>query len=395
MRGRALGGALLVAGTSIGAGMLALPILTSLGGFLPAVVLYILCWAVMAVTGLLFVEISLWLEGEPNIVSMAAKVLGLPGRIIAWLLYLYLFYSLTVAYLAGGGGLLVDWADLGVPSWVSTALFVLIFAPAVYLGAGVIDRVNGLLMGGLIASYALLLVIAAPHVHLENLTRVDWGSSLFALPVIVTSFGFQGLVPSLTAYLHRDPRKITFAIIVGSAIPLVCYILWEWLFLGVVPFAESGGLLEALRNGETAIPPLRRITDTPWLFYAGQFFAFFALVSSFLGVSLGLRDFLADGLRIRKSSLNRFWLCVVIFVPAYILALTNPRIFLLALQYGGGIGVALLLVLLPALLVWVGRYHKGFDSSRFRVAGGRWTLILVALFVLLLLISEISPSPRF
>ena len=62
-----VGGALLVAGTSIGGGMLALPIVVSLGGVLPGIVIDIVCWFFMMTTGLLFVELALSLEGEPNI----------------------------------------------------------------------------------------------------------------------------------------------------------------------------------------------------------------------------------------------------------------------------------------------------------------------------------------
>ncbi|MES2272690.1 MAG: aromatic amino acid transport family protein, partial [Chlamydiota bacterium] len=51
------GGTLLVAGTSIGAGMLALPVVTASGGFLPALFVYFLCWLFMTCTGLLLLEI--------------------------------------------------------------------------------------------------------------------------------------------------------------------------------------------------------------------------------------------------------------------------------------------------------------------------------------------------
>src|ERR1700722_18229331 len=106
--GSILGGGLIVAGTAIGGGMLALPVLTAPGGFLPAVIIYILCWLFMTATGLLLVEVLLWSKTEVNIVSMAKMTLGLPGKIVAWVLYLFLFYSLTVAYLSGGGALVGD-----------------------------------------------------------------------------------------------------------------------------------------------------------------------------------------------------------------------------------------------------------------------------------------------
>jgi tyrosine-specific transport protein len=95
--GKVTKGALLIAGTSIGGGMLALPVESALGGFIPSVFIYLICWALMASTGLLFLEVSLWIEGESNIISMAQKTLGWGGQLVAWLLYLFLFYSLTMA----------------------------------------------------------------------------------------------------------------------------------------------------------------------------------------------------------------------------------------------------------------------------------------------------------
>jgi len=132
-KGHVLGGTLIIAGTSIGGGVLALPILTALGGFLPAVLIYFLCWLFMAGTGLLFMEIFLWSDKEINLVSMAKMTLGRGGQIISWVLYIFLFYSLTVAYIAGGGGLVGDVFELlgfeRVADWAGPLVFVLIFCP--------------------------------------------------------------------------------------------------------------------------------------------------------------------------------------------------------------------------------------------------------------------------
>ena len=100
-RSRVFGATLLVTGTAIGAGMLALPVLTGPSGFIPSLLVYIFCWLLMAGTGLLFLELTLWMGPEANIVSMAGRMLGSGGKFFAWVVYLYLFYSLTVAYVAG------------------------------------------------------------------------------------------------------------------------------------------------------------------------------------------------------------------------------------------------------------------------------------------------------
>ena len=90
-----LSGILLVAGPSIGAGMLALPVVTAESGFFPALLIYFLCWVFMTSTGLLILELCLKLPPDANLVSMAGAYFGLPGKGFAWGLYLFLFYPWT------------------------------------------------------------------------------------------------------------------------------------------------------------------------------------------------------------------------------------------------------------------------------------------------------------
>ncbi len=355
-QGSTFGASLLVAGTAIGGGILAMPVLTGLGGFFPAIIMYIACWLFMAQTGLLLMEVYLWSPSEVNIVSMAHMTLGRPGKVIAWILYLFLFYSLTVAYVSGGGDLLK--AIFPIPAWFAPWLFVLIFAPFVIIGPWIVDRLNWVLMAGLILTFCTFAVIGVRKVDLDLLTYVNWSNALLAMPVIFTSFGFQGLVPTLTNYLQRDPRAVRKAILWGSAIPLFVYIIWEALILGIIPLR---GLELAKQLGQSAVAPLKDTLHLPLLYPVGQFFAFFALLTSFLGVSLALIDFLVDGFNMSKRFKNRFVISLLVFIPPAIFSMTNPCIFLNALHYAGGFGCALLLGLLPILMVWAG--HKKFGSQ--------------------------------
>jgi tyrosine-specific transport protein len=384
--GTVFGGGLILAGTAIGGGMLALPVLTGAGGFLPAVVIYILCWLFMTATGLLLLEVFLWSKEEVNIVSMAKMTLGLPGKIAAWILYLFLFYSLTTAYVSGGGGLVKDLFEAfdqkGTPPWLGPLIFVLIFAPFVASGAKSVDRINRVLMAGLILSFLIFIVLGIQHIEIDYLSRFSWPLALIATPVVFTSFGFQGTVPSITNYLERNPHKVKKAIIWGTTLPLLTYIIWEVLILGVVPIEQ---LEQAKLQGQTAVAPLKNILHIPWLYKIGEFFAFFAIVTSFLGVTLGLLDFMSDGLKIKKNLPGRLLLSLIIYIPPLTFAMINPCLFLNALHYAGGLGCALLLGLLPILMVWRGRYILKFKSV-YALFGGRVLLTLLILFVLFELI---------
>src|SRR5271170_1531697 len=97
--GTFIGGILLIAGSCIGAGMLALPIMTGLAGFFPSLVALFISWAFMTFTALLLVEVCGWFYGQVNLLTMAKESLGEVGRTVGWVTYLFLFYALLIAYI--------------------------------------------------------------------------------------------------------------------------------------------------------------------------------------------------------------------------------------------------------------------------------------------------------
>ena len=392
---RRIHGILLVAGTSIGGGMLALPILTGQLGFIPSLFVYLACWLFMAATGLLFLEITLWMGGEANIVSMAERTLGRWGKSAAWGLYLFLFYCLTLAYIVGAGELIVDLLRGWIPlqPWQGQLLFLLLFAPPVSMGAWLIGRLNPFLMAGLALSYLVFVVMGIPHVSKELLAEVNWSKLWAALPITFTAFAYQGIIPTLVTYMNRQAAETRQAILIGSFLPFVAYAVWQWLILGIVPLEGTGGLKEAAQLGQNAIQPLRNILNATGVYAAGQSFAFFALLTSFFGVTLGLLDFLADGLKVKKTATGKAWLCLLIFIPPYVFALTHPHIFLKALEFAGGFGCALLLGLLPVLMVWSKRYKMGYRDHA--VGGGKLLLSFLILFVCIELICELGSLGGF
>ena len=320
--------------------------------------------------------------------SMAKATMGLFGKIITWVMYIFLFYSLTTAYVAGGGELFMNLFDVS-RGWAIT-LFVCIFGLIVYFGAKAVDRVNLLLMLGLSISYLFFVFAGIQNVKVDLLQHQHWGLSLLALPVIFTSFGFQGLVPSLCVYLKRNIKNIRLSIIIGSSIPLLVYIVWQALVLGIIPLNGVGGLKEAFIEGSSVIRPLQKVLENSWLSKMSSFFAFFALVTSFLGVTLGLFDFLADALSFKKDHRGKCALSILVFVIPSTLAYWDTHIFIIALQYAGGYGCALLLGLLPIVMVWVARYKIRLSDSGYRVWGGKPLLFILATLVLIVIAKQVT-----
>lgn len=378
--GSVLGAILLIAGCCIGSGMLGLPVLSAMAGFKPSFFMFILCWLFMVGTGLLLLEVNLWFKKEIHIISMAEQTLGKTGKAVSWLVFLFLFYSLMVAYIAASGSLLSDFASLyhgySLSNEYGSLIFCLLFGLLLYLGTGTLDWFNRLLMLGLIVSYVALVGVGLPHIDSTLLKHQDWNAATLVVPALIVSFGFHNLVPSLTTYLNGRQKPLIKAIIIGSAIPLFIYIVWEVLILGLVPLT---GFQQALDQGEIATEALKSAVGSSWILDIAQLFAFFAIVTSLLGVALSFVDFLADGLKIRKSRMGKLVLIALVLIPPLLCSFVYPRIFLVALNYAGGYGAVILFGILPVLMAWKGRYIQKLGHPQI-VPGGKWVLALIFIF---------------
>jgi tyrosine-specific transport protein len=176
--------------------------------------------------------------------------------------------------------------------------------------------------------------------------------------------------------MQGDIKAIKKAMIIGSSLPLAIYIIWELITLGVVPLEGANGLIVGYQEGYSGPQLMAALLSNSWIPVIARGFSFFAIITSFLGVSLCLMDFLADGIGIKKTRLGRILLFLLTFAPPLIITFTCRRVFLTALEYAGAFGVTTLLVLLPALMVWSGRYRLNL-SSDYRAPGGKLVLLLV------------------
>lgn len=378
--GSLLGSILLIAGSCIGIGILGLPVNTAMAGFQPTVAMFILSWLFMTTTGLLLLEVNLHFPQEVNLITMADKTLGKIGSAAAWFLFLFLFYCIMVAYSSGSGELVADFGEevfsVAVPKWIGSIGFVAILGIAVYWGTFAVDRLNRILMAGLILTYLLFISAGAPHVRQEFLYHVDWSQCLWALPVMIISFGYHNLIPSLTTYLNFNVKRMRIAILLGSAIPLFCYLLLEWVLLGLIP-AEA--FATAMEEGNMVTHTMKEVVGKAWIVDVIESFAFFAIVTSFIGVALSLVDFLADGLQLKKNRRGRGIACFLALVPPLLFSLVYPKVFIHALNFAGGFGAVILFGVLPVFMVWSGRYRRKLWSEAL-LPGGKFTLLLIALF---------------
>ncbi|HAS6348534.1 TPA: amino acid permease [Vibrio vulnificus] len=378
-RSKIFGSTLIIAGTTIGAGMLALPLASAGIGFSTSVMIMVGFWALMSYTALLMVELHQEADSNATLHTLAKQILGEKGKWIASFAMLFLFYALCAAYIAGGGAQFSERVaqslniELNAP--LGTIVFTLIVAAVVTVGTAMVDKVNRVLFGLKIAAMTAVLFFLAPNVTESYLLSMPMQQGLIvaALPVIFTSFGFHGSIPAIVNYLDGDTNALRKAIVVGSSIPLVIYIFWQLVTLGVIhqqTLVENAGL-------SALIGQLAAKVQQSHLSQLVGVFADLALLTSFLGVSLGLFEFLGDVIKKQGKTQNRIVPALVTFTPPLMFALYYPQGFIMALGYAA-IALAILAIFLP--IVMVRKVRKKSDKmNRYQVVGGQATLMLTGI----------------
>lgn len=391
--GKIFGSIMLCSCTSIGAGILALPTNTVSAGFFPTVFSFLISWFFLTISAFLLLEATLWHKKETNIISIANETLGNKGKIFAWIIYLLLLYALISAYLTAS----FDWLqtilknqniiiskNLGVP------LLAFIFGTIVFSGTKIVDFTNRFLSIGLFAVYLILIFLIMPHVELNYLLYSNYSKTITPLPLIITTFGFAIVVPSLTIYLKQNISHLKIVISIGSIIPLIVYLCWEFVTLGTLSLEGSNGLAALAKqqaSGAQVALALENVIDNHVISIAAKFFSIFAIITSLIGVSLSLFHFLADGFQISKKGFSGIKLFGLTFIPPVFLVLFFPAGFDQILSLGG-IFVASLLGLLPIAMTWNGRYKNNLRNN-FIVPGGKPLLIISSLFFFYIICQEI------
>lgn len=381
-KSKVFGSTLIIAGTTIGAGMLALPLASAGIGFSTSLFLMLGLWALMAFTALLMVELHQFAESDATLHTLAHTILGTKGKWIASFAVMFLFYALCAAYIAGGGAQfnqrISEITNIQLNSQITTLLFTLLVACVVTIGTHSVDKVNRVLFGLKLIAMVIVLSFLAPNITSQYLMSMplQQGLVVAAIPVVFTSFGFHGSIPSIVRYLDGDVRSLRKVMIIGSALPLVIYVFWQSVTLGVVSQEE---LLSDTSLGALLVSLSQTVQQSNLSVIVGVF-ADLALLTSFIGVSLGLFEFMGDSLSKKLGNAKRVKTAAITFLPPLGFALFYPQGFIMALGYAA-IALSVLAILLPTVMVYKVRYTnfsakpQGTEAT-YQVLGGSKALFL-------------------
>lgn len=197
-------------------------------------------------------------------------------------------------------------------------------------------------------------------------------SWMAAIPVVFTSFGFHVCIATLVRYLDGDTVSLRKVLLIGSTIPLACYIFWLLVTLGTVGGSEINGFNGSL---PALISALQEIAHTPLISKCISLFADLALITSFLGVTLSLYDFVAELTRAKKTFVGRAQTWLLTFVPPLLCALYVPEGFVAVLGFAA-VPLVVMIIFLPIAMAL---RQRQIQPQGYQVVGGTFALGLAGI----------------
>jgi len=378
---------LLVTGTTVGAGILALPIQTGLSGVFPALIGVVIAWLAMLLTGLIISESYLKVgDYSLDLLSLYKREIGSHVQWIVIPVYLLFFYGITVAYLSASSTILASLIKVSIPSWVFLLLFFLPSSLVVLFGMKLIHRANTVFMLMLGVAFVTIIVLSAKQVETARYLHMDWAFLPSVMPIVLCSFTFQCIVPTICRNLAGDKRKIRQAMLIGTAIPLVLYVLWIVVVVGALPVVnDDASILRAFERNDPATIPLAIHLKSNIVTIAGLIFSIAAIFTSYIAICESLRHFLTDWLDLFYPGPKKILVILLTFLPPVAITLIYPSLFLKALNLVGGVAVVLLFGFMPTIILWkvVHQKKNGKNSNMVRrVVAYALLLLFSVLFIL-------------
>ncbi|GMH43472.1 hypothetical protein BSKO_11394 [Bryopsis sp. KO-2023] len=370
---KVFGAALLVAGGTVGAGIVALPVKTASVGLLPSAAGLIGGWAYMLLTAFLIVEVSEHCGAGANFTTMADMTLGKRWKAVSAALYIFVYCATLTAYIAESatfiGPPLAMALGHALPTATLSVVFTAVFGGVIAMGSKAVDTVNSTCVLVALAAFALLMGIGGTSLSSASLMFCNWPGAVQTMPIMIVAFTFHNMIPSLFGYL-KSAAAVRKALFIGTLIPLSMYLMWEVLILGSLPAGSSlasVGEVVKMMGSTGAVPA------------AISVFSLFAIITSFLGVGMGCIDFVKDlaggqneGVKEEggKGPATGLAVAVTMFPPLAIACLC-PKLFVAALELSGMLRLVLFAII-PALMLRAGPLRKSG-------AGKEWVAGAVAL----------------
>ena len=357
----------ILVGCIIGAGILGIPYVVAKAGFITGLIDIVLIGIVMIVMHLYLGEVVLRTKGKHQLVGYAEKYLGKAGKNLMWFAMVFVTYGALLAYTIKEGDFVNALFNtyFGGSPFTYSLIFLGLMAFLVYFELNVLEKSEVLMVFILLGVISLICFFALPHVNINNLNSFNPGS--FFLPYGVILFAFLGAVsiPEMKEELKENKAYMKKAIIIGCSIPLVVYIIFAFIVVGVTGINTTDGAILGLGNA---------IGYEMLVF--GTLFGIITMMSSFLILAFSLKEMFEYDYKIDKFS-SWFLTCSVPLVIFMLGVKSFVKTIGVAGSFSGGL-MGILVVLMYVKAKKLGNRKPEYSIKKSNIIS--WILILLFVF---------------
>lgn len=308
-----------LAGTMIGAGILGLPYVFSKSGFLIGLGWLLFLGGILIFVQLCLGEVILRTKGKHQLAGLAKKYLGNWGKNLMFFAMVFGIYSALLAYLIGEGQSFsklftggFDYAIyFGIGFWVIMTLL---------LRKGIKGLKKVETWGVLIIIFIILLMLGwyFPQIEMSNVSYTNF--SFVFLPFGIVLFALLGFssLPELEMEIKGDEKNMKKAIITGSLISIILYIIFSFIFVGVLGKSVTEVATLSLGNFVTVL-------------------GIFTMLTSYFVLSFALKDMFDFDLKTSKS-INFLFVSICPLILYIFISIFSLLSFVKILGLGGVVG---------------------------------------------------------
>jgi len=355
-----------LSGTIIGVGLFALPYVTLKVGFWVILGYFLALGTLVILIHLFFGELALKTPDFKRLPGFAKFHLGNWGQNLAYISTILGIFGAILAYLIVGGEFLTNLLSpiFGGNSLVYTLFYFAIGATLIFFGIKAIAKVE---FWGLVLFFIILFAIffrGESFITIENLfPSLDFSYIFLPYGIILFSLWGATLIPEVEEMLAPTPnfgvgvkekkKALRWIIPIAILIPIIVYLFFIYLILGITGPQTTESALTGLRNvlGDGIVA-------------LALFFGVLTTFTSFITLGLTLRKVFWYDLKIEKN----IAFAITCFIPLA-LFLIGVRQFIPVISFVGAImlgidGILILLmyqkiskgglVILPLILIFLG-----------------------------------------
>src|SRR3989344_568480 len=265
-----------------GAGILGIPFAVAHAGFLTGLIVIIVIGLAIWLLNLYVGEIVLRTEGSHQLSGYAhiylekwgkramtfGMVFGLYGALIAYIIKIGEFLHTLLSPFVGGTPLLY------------AILFGAVGTYVVFRGLKAVEESELWMVALIMAVVVVIAIFSIRYIRLENLAGFDARNFLIPYGVVLFAYIGMGAIPELGEELKDRKKELKKVIHWGSAIPIVVYILFAAVVVGVTG-------IENITDG--AVTGLGHVIG-PYMLVFGVLFGILTMATSFIAIGLALKE---------------------------------------------------------------------------------------------------------